>query len=139
MVATLALQRDRTPEAAATALGALLWVIGNAMWTAHWPLFVVTPWWLGFLLLSLLLQTVGFVGQWRVTAAGLPLPDGQRLVGLALAAVRLRLARCGRTGHAPRRNGRACHRRRVSRARHAAAGGGLLGAVAVLLGTAGAR
>lgn len=34
-------------------LGALVWLTGNSLWLAGWPLFAVVPWWMGFLLLTI--------------------------------------------------------------------------------------
>jgi hypothetical protein len=34
-------------------LGALLWLAGNALWLAGWPIFRVVPWWAGFLVLTI--------------------------------------------------------------------------------------
>jgi hypothetical protein len=33
--------------------GACLWVAGNALWWHGWPIYAVTPWWMGFLLLTI--------------------------------------------------------------------------------------
>lgn len=35
------------------AIGALLWLIGNALWGMGWPIYRVVYWWLGFLLLTI--------------------------------------------------------------------------------------
>jgi hypothetical protein len=34
-------------------LGALLWLVGNALWLAGQPVFKVVPWWAGFLILTI--------------------------------------------------------------------------------------
>ncbi len=34
-------------------VGALLWVVGNGLWLAGWPLARVVPWWGGFLVLTI--------------------------------------------------------------------------------------
>lgn len=34
-------------------LGALVWLVGNALWLVGWPLFAVAPWWIGFLTLTI--------------------------------------------------------------------------------------
>src|SRR5690606_29575147 len=36
-----------------TAIGALLWVVGNIGWLVGWPLPVVVPWWSGFLIVTI--------------------------------------------------------------------------------------
>jgi hypothetical protein len=33
-------------------LGALAWLAGNSLWSAGWPLYMVVPWWVGFLVLT---------------------------------------------------------------------------------------
>lgn len=33
--------------------GALLWLVGQLLWLAGWPLFRVVPWWAGFLILTI--------------------------------------------------------------------------------------
>jgi hypothetical protein len=35
------------------ALGALLWLVGNACWLVGWPVPQVVPWWSGFLVLTI--------------------------------------------------------------------------------------
>ena len=35
------------------ALGALLWLVGNAGWLVGWPVPQVVPWWSGFLVLTI--------------------------------------------------------------------------------------
>ena len=35
------------------ALGALLWLVGNAYWLVGWPVPQVVPWWSGFLVLTI--------------------------------------------------------------------------------------
>lgn len=34
-------------------LGAMLWLVGNGLWLAMWPLAQVVPWWVGFLVLTI--------------------------------------------------------------------------------------
>jgi hypothetical protein len=34
-------------------LGALLWLVGNGLWLANFPLYQVVPWWAGFLILTI--------------------------------------------------------------------------------------
>lgn len=34
------------------AAGAVMWLIGNVLWLLDWPVFRATPWWLGFLVLT---------------------------------------------------------------------------------------
>jgi hypothetical protein len=35
------------------ALGALLWLVGNAYWLVGWPVPQIVPWWSGFLVLTI--------------------------------------------------------------------------------------
>jgi hypothetical protein len=87
-------------------IGALLWLIGNALWLAGRPVFQVVPWWAGFLILTiagerlelarvlLLKQTarVFFLVIIGLFLAGLlvsliSLDIGIRLAGIALLAL----------------------------------------------------
>lgn len=34
-------------------VGALLWLVGNGLWLAGWPVVWVSPWWAGFLILTI--------------------------------------------------------------------------------------
>jgi hypothetical protein len=34
-------------------LGALAWLVGNALWLLGWPIYRVVPWWAGFLVLTI--------------------------------------------------------------------------------------
>jgi hypothetical protein len=47
------LARDRARYLAVMALGACLWIVGNALWLGGWPLYRVAPWWGGFLVLTI--------------------------------------------------------------------------------------
>ena len=47
------MHRQCTLATITMALGALLWVAGNAFWLAGWPLAQVVPWWSGFLVLTI--------------------------------------------------------------------------------------
>lgn len=38
---------------AVMSLGALLWLVGNGLWLANWPVFRVFPWWAGYLVLTI--------------------------------------------------------------------------------------
>jgi hypothetical protein len=55
LVAVFALLLRRQPALfhAVMALGALAWLVGNALWLAGWPLFRATPWWVAFLVLTI--------------------------------------------------------------------------------------
>lgn len=41
--------RQPTLYTAVMGLGALTWVVGNALWLLGWPMYVIVPWWIGFL------------------------------------------------------------------------------------------
>src|SRR5262249_7211820 len=45
--------RQCTLASGAMALGALLWLVGNAYWLMGWPVPQVVPWWSGFLVLTI--------------------------------------------------------------------------------------
>lgn len=93
-------------------IGALLWLIGSGLWLAGWPVFKVTPWWAGFLILTIagerlelarvLLHKADtrrlFLGIVGLFLAGLLLSlatfdAGLRLTGAALIALGLWLLR----------------------------------------------
>ncbi len=42
-----------TTDHAVMGIGALLWLVGNGLWLAGWPVFRVVPWWAGFLILTI--------------------------------------------------------------------------------------
>ncbi|KAA3657154.1 MAG: hypothetical protein DWQ04_28955 [Chloroflexi bacterium] len=42
-----------TIDHAVMGIGALLWLVGNGLWLAGWPVFQVVPWWAGFLVLTI--------------------------------------------------------------------------------------
>lgn len=93
-------------------LGALLWLVGNGLWLAGWPVFRVVPWWAGFLVLTIagerlelarvILVSRGaratFVAIVAVAVVGLVLTlfmagVGTRVFGLSLVALGLWLLR----------------------------------------------
>lgn len=93
-------------------IGALLWLVGNGLWLAGWPIFQVLPWWAGFLVLTIagerlelgrvLLQKQrtrqAFLAITAVFLAGLlfslfAFDAGLRLAGLGLVALGLWLLR----------------------------------------------
>jgi hypothetical protein len=55
LVATFAviMYRQCTLATMTMALGALLWLVGNGVWLAGWPVARVVPWWSGFLVLTI--------------------------------------------------------------------------------------
>ncbi|MBT3341496.1 MAG: hypothetical protein HN712_27330 [Gemmatimonadetes bacterium] len=47
------LARQFTIHQTIITIGAVLWTIGNGLWWHGWPLYAVTPWWMGFLLFTI--------------------------------------------------------------------------------------
>jgi hypothetical protein len=47
------MHRQCTLATVTMALGALLWLVGNAFWLVGWPVAHVVPWWSGFLVLTI--------------------------------------------------------------------------------------
>jgi hypothetical protein len=118
------LRAHATAPAATLALGALLWVAGDALWLHGDPLVQVVPWWAGFLILTIVgerlelaalgrLDRLGRVWFGALTAlllAGLATsaadPDaGIRVAGAALAGYALWLGRYDVARHTVRRPG----------------------------------
>jgi hypothetical protein len=106
------LRAHTTASAATLLLGALLWVIGNALWLHGDPLVQVVPWWAGFLVLTIVGERLELAAMSRLTTigralfaaltllflAGLALStadvdNGVRIAGVALAGYALWLAR----------------------------------------------
>ena len=78
-----------TAPTATLLLGALLWVIGDALWLHGDPLVQVVPWWAGFLVLTIVGERLELAAMSRLTAAGRALFAALTLlllVGLALSA-----------------------------------------------------
>jgi hypothetical protein len=113
-----------TASTATLLLGALLWVVGNALWLHGDPLVQVVPWWAGFLVLTIVgerleLAAMGrltdrgraiFVGLTLLLLAGLSLSaadagTGIRVAGAALLGYALWLARFDIARHTVRRRG----------------------------------
>jgi len=93
-------------------VGVVAWVVGNALWLAGWPVFEVTSWWLGFLVLTiagerlelsrLLPRSAGnesaflilVVVLWAgLSVGGFASADGARVTGIALLALTVWLLR----------------------------------------------
>ena len=93
-------------------IGALLWLVGNGLWLASWPVFRVVPWWAGFLVLTIAGERLelarvllhkkstrqAFVGVTAVFLTGLLLSlftfdTGVHLAGFGLVALGLWLLR----------------------------------------------
>ena len=72
------------------ACGALLWCVGNGLWWAGWPLYHVTPWWAGFLVLTIAGERLELSRLLRLSAVsrGLFISTGSLLlVGLMISWV----------------------------------------------------
>lgn len=101
-----------TTDHAVLGIGALLWLVGNGLWLAGWPIFKVTPWWAGFLILTIAGERLelarvllhkrstrqAFVGITLLFLAGLLLSlvafdAGLRLTGAGLVALGVWLLR----------------------------------------------
>jgi len=108
----LILRTHATASGATLALGAVLWVVGVALWLAELAFVQVVPWWAGFLVLTIVGERlelaalgrltrggrVAFAALTAVLLAGLALDAadagaGIRLAGAALAGYALWLAR----------------------------------------------
>jgi hypothetical protein len=120
----LILRTHATASAATLALGALLWVVGDALWLAGDGLLRVVPWWAGFLVLTIVGERLELAAMGRLTRAGriafgaltllllaglaLSAADadaGIRVAGAALAAFALWLARFDIARQTVRRRG----------------------------------
>jgi len=53
-------RKQPAPSMIVMAVAALLWAVGNALWIAGRPLSVVTYWWMGFIVLTILGERYGF-------------------------------------------------------------------------------
>jgi hypothetical protein len=79
-----------TGSTATLLLGALLWVVGNALWLHDDPLVQVVPWWAGFLVLTIVGERLELAAMSRLTRAGRVAFAASTVVlvtGLALSAV----------------------------------------------------
>lgn len=102
------LRRHFAGYTAAMALGALIWLVGNVLWLAGWPVFRITAAWMGFFILTIAGERLelGRIRRLPARAAtvfwvvsGLFLsgvvlgwtdyPQGMRLVGLGLLGLAL--------------------------------------------------
>ncbi len=118
------LRTHASASAATPALGALLWVVGDALWLRGDPLVQVVPWWAGFLVLTIVGERLELAAMGRLTRggraafgaltllllAGLSLSaadasSGIRVAGAALAGYALWLARFDVARHTIRRPG----------------------------------
>ncbi|HET8528763.1 MAG TPA: hypothetical protein VFL60_07625 [Gaiellaceae bacterium] len=118
------LRAHATGATATLALGAVLWVAGDALWLHGDPLLQVVPWWAGFLVLTIVGERLELAAMSRLTRAGrtafaaltalflaglaLSAADagaGIRVTGAALAGYALWLARFDVARHTVRRPG----------------------------------
>ncbi len=108
----LILRTQTTAPAATLLLGAVAWVVGDALWLHGDPLVQVVPWWAGFLVLTIVGERLELAAMSRLTRSGRLLflaltllflaglactasdeETGIRLAGAALAGYALWLAR----------------------------------------------
>jgi len=69
-------------------LGALVWLVGNSLWLAGWPIYSVVPWWAGFLVLTIAgerLELSRFVPLSRVNQFTFLAAVGLFLAGLIIS------------------------------------------------------
>src|SRR5579885_2010093 len=120
----LILRTQTTAPAATLLLGAVAWVVGDALWLHGDPLVQVVPWWAGFLVLTIVGERLELAAMSRLTPAGRILflaltllflaglalsaadaDGGIRLAGAALAGYALWLFRFDVARHTVRRTG----------------------------------
>jgi hypothetical protein len=84
------LRAHATASTTTLLLGALLWVIGDALWLHGDPLVQVVPWWAGFLVLTIVGERLELAAMSRLTDTGRTLFAGLTallVAGLAVSAV----------------------------------------------------
>jgi hypothetical protein len=64
------LRAHGTASTATLLLGALLWVVGDALWLHGDPLVQVVPWWAGFLVLTIVGERLELAAMGRLTGFG---------------------------------------------------------------------
>jgi len=86
-------------------LGALAWLIGNALWLVGWPIYRIVLWWAAFLVLTIAgerLELARILRPSRASLAGFLMVTGLFLLGLVASAVAydlgIRLAGLGMIG-----------------------------------------
>lgn len=118
------LRAHATASTATLLLGALLWVIGDALWLHGDPFVQVVPWWAGFLVLTIVGERLELAAMSQLTDAGriafacltvllvaglavsaADTGTGIRLSGAALAGYALWLFRFDIARHTARRHG----------------------------------
>jgi len=90
----LILRRQNELFTVAMALGAVAWVIGNALWMAGWPIPEMTPWWMAFLVLTIMgerLELSRLSGPSPAARPAFALATGLLLSGLALLTYGVRV------------------------------------------------
>ncbi|MFQ5795546.1 MAG: hypothetical protein ACE5JP_10920 [Candidatus Bipolaricaulia bacterium] len=71
-------------------LGAMVWLVGNALWLSGWPIYRVGPWWTGFLVLTIAGERLELAQLLRLSGTGRAtflFAIGLFLSGLALTGV----------------------------------------------------
>jgi hypothetical protein len=82
------LLRQSTLFMATMGLGAIAWAVGNALWLAGWPIPYLIPWWIGFLVLTIVgerLELSRFAAPLRGRRAGFIAAVGLYAVGILLS------------------------------------------------------
>lgn len=64
------LHAHATGSTATLALGALLWIVGTALWLADLPFVKVVPWWAGFLVLTIVGERLELAAMSRLDRIG---------------------------------------------------------------------
>ena len=50
---SIIIQQHRAPYTVVMALGSVSWLVGNLLWLINWPIYLLVPWWMGFLVLTI--------------------------------------------------------------------------------------
>ncbi|MFQ5931418.1 MAG: hypothetical protein ACE5MM_03320 [Nitrospiraceae bacterium] len=75
-------------------LGAVLWFVGNLLWTVDFPLYQVVPWWIGFLVLTIAGERLEMTRLMHLSIwnrVGFALSISFFLLGLALSLIAFQL------------------------------------------------
>jgi hypothetical protein len=87
------MRRQRELFTATMTLGAVAWLVGNALWLAGWPVYRVVPWWIGFLVLTIAGERLELARFVRVSSASRGV--FAVIVGAFVAALALTIADLG--------------------------------------------
>lgn len=90
VITVIFFRRQPTLYNACVASGALAWTAGNGLWSLGWPYYVVVPFWMGFLLLTIAGERLELSRLLRLSTTSRVLfnfSSGLFVAGLILAAV----------------------------------------------------